>query len=165
MIAAGAVEIQGIDKCIRMYDQGDKEFLAALKKASRAGANAVKRQIKRETPERFRYLVNSKVSVDKTGQIWSMIGHFNKGEASGTQPGNGRTIPDWFKAYWRNYGTLEGRDPSHTFRSKIKKIKRRNNKGQKAEHFFKNATEGWEKLYYGQMKKSLEKQGYKLNDQ
>lgn len=81
MIAAGAVEIQGIDKCIRMYDQGDKEFLAALKKASRAGANAVKRQIKRETPERFRYLVKAKVSVDKTGQIWSMIGHFNKGEA------------------------------------------------------------------------------------
>ena len=77
-------------------------------------------------------------------------------------------IPDWFKAYWLNYGTLEGRDPSHTFQRKVRPLtssvasRRKNKLGIAYRNFFEKSTEGWTDVFVEAYEKYLADQQEQL---
>ena len=94
------------------------------------------------------------------------IGIFNKN----VNPFNPKAVPDWYKAYWKNYGTLLRRDRSHHFKYDIKPDtssaarRRRNNLGQPATHFFEIATRGWAVRMFNEIDKFVVQDQDKLYD-
>ena len=72
----------------------------------------------------------------------ALVGAFNRVKSGTDEP------DDWFKAYWKNYGTLTHRDPGHKFDYPIKPDnwaaakRRRNRVGQKHENFYDGAVNG-----------------------
>lgn len=155
------VRIDGIDDVMREFERAPGEILKASLKASRAAARDTAKSIKKRIPSRWAKLTSSKVKKSREGQVYGSIGLFNR-------EGRGNNIPDWFKAYWFNYGTLEGRDPSHRFDNPVRKahtvVARRNkNKGGiKAQNFFEHALAGWEDTFAKAFQERLEKEKYKL---
>ena len=104
----------------------------SMKTAGRKAAGA----LRKTAPARFRSLIKSKVAKGQLSRnMFATFGYF-KGKVKGKE------IPDWFKAYWKNYGTLTHRDPSHQFREPVKHggttaaKNRRNNVGQEHENFY-----------------------------
>jgi len=163
---ADRIKIDGLDDALRCFDEAPKNMLKLSKKASQAGARAVTRYIKRgEGMGRWTKLVTAKVKKTRDGRISSTIGLYNKaGLPSGSE------IPDWFKAYWLNYGTLEGRDSSHSFQFKVKHRttqaakNRRGVSGIKHRNFFEASIEGWDDIFVEAFENYLEEQQNELYD-
>jgi len=144
------LEIENYNEYMRRLDQAPEKLLKVSKDAMKAGGKRVCKIIRSRAPARFKRLVTYKIS---TGQItkdnYILMGFFNKDRKKGL-----KEIPDWFKAYWKNYGTLKHRDPAHHFREPVKPgttvagKRRRNNEGQKPEHFFEQSIQGWDREYF-----------------
>lgn len=158
------IYIEGVEDVLRMFDDAPKELQKSGRKAMAAAGRKVAAQIKRNIPSRWKKLIRSNAKVARSGDIWANMGMFNRHEQEGAQAG--APIDDWFKAYWKNYGTLTRRDPSHHFDNKIrgkntpKGRRRRNDIGQPYHRFFESSVEGWESLFYQEFEQSLRKQGY-----
>lgn len=154
--------IEGLDDCLRFCDKLPENALKVTATALRDASKVTARQIRQKTPQRFRRLVKYKVFKGQiTGNTNALIGLFNKRQKKNAS----KEIPDWFKAYWKNYGTLTRRDPSHKFDEPIKKhVKRRNNVGQPAENFFEGAIAGWEGPFMEAFNQSMKEQENKLYD-
>ena len=158
----GVSRIEGLDDCLRFCDKLPENVLRVTTTAMREASKKTARKIRQKTPQRFRRLVKYKVFKGQvTGNMNALIGLFNR-----RQKANGSNrIPDWFKAYWKNYGTLKHRDPSHKFDEPIKKnARRRNNEGQPAENFFEGAIAGWEGPFMEAFNQSMKDQENKLYD-
>ncbi len=155
--------IEGLDDCLRCLDQAPENVVKMTKQALREAGKKTSRQIRQKTPQRFRRLVKYKVFKGRTSRDMNMlVGLFNKGQSK-----NGNSeIPDWFKAYWMNYGTLMRRDPGHHFEQSVKRNvrNRRNNVGQPAEKFFESAKAGWEGTFMESFRQSMKDQEDKLYD-
>lgn len=166
----GAIEIENLDAVLRKYANMENDLSKAAQKAVRAGMSAVNRDIKRAAPTRFRHLVSASAKQFKGGRLWGRAGFRNKKELAGHQ-GKDPAF-DWFKAYWKNYGTLKKRAPDsvHRFDNPIRpdgyaaSQRRRNREGQKAELFFDNAVKGWDQRFLKTFKDNLKKQGYPVDD-
>lgn len=80
--------------------------------AYRVAARPVVRELKKREP-RFKRMVGATAVKSRDKSLVMMRVGFNakkgRGSTSGSNP------PDWFKAYWKNYGTLSNRDASHDF--------------------------------------------------
>lgn len=140
--------IEGLDDVMRFLDKFPENMYEESKTAMKQASKAVSGHIRKRMPKRYRKLCTYRVKKSWNGQLYASIGLFNKHQATGHQPKNGKTW-DWFKMYWANYGTLKHRDPSHKFQYAIKKKtrKRRNDSGQPAERFFENAIQGWKEVF------------------
>lgn len=139
--------IEGLQDCERFFDAQPANILKVTRKAMGAGGRAGAKAIRSGVDKRYAYLVRSKVSKTRDGQLSALVGLYNRGEVDGTQPKQGE-VPTFYKAYWRNYGTLEGRDPSHAFRYPVKPPhysttrRQRNRQGEQHSNFFENAAQG-----------------------
>lgn len=151
--------IEGLDKCLRDLDKAPEEVVKATQKAMRSAARVTVKDMRGKVPPRWAALLKYKVSRLSSGNLNACYGMFNTHQATGQNPDTW----DWFKAYWNNYGTLEGRDPSHRFERPVKPSKtaaarnRRNRKGIVHENFFEVAASGSEVVFLRQFKKSLDK--------
>lgn len=173
------VKIEGLDECLRAFDKADANMFKVSKDAMKAGNKAVTKQMRATAPKRWRKLIKAKVYRLPNGKLAARAGLYNSGQSGGHQnkSANG-AIPDWFKAYWANYGTLSRRDPNHRFDYPVKSAKkvtskqarmkgqsvkyRRNDSGQPAQHFFENAISGWEDKFIRAYKDSIKQNEDKL---
>lgn len=145
---AGAIRIEGLDDCLKMFDNVPDNALKVCRKAFRKAARETSKHIGKSIPKRFKKLMKYKVGKTAMGNIYARVGLYNTKAATGKQPESGKTF-DWFKAYWANYGTMSRRDPSHQFEFKVKpKSKyRRQSVGQPAQRFFERSINGWEDVF------------------
>jgi len=154
------VTIEGLDDCLKCMDAAPANAVKMTKQALREAAKVTRQQIKMRTPKRFQRLAGFKLKkVSGQQSLW--IGLFNR-EAGKKDPSE---VSDWFKAYWKNYGTLKHRDPSHHFKYPIRTERaKRNWEGQPAEHFFEGSIAGWEGPFLNAFEESLLDQQDKLYD-
>lgn len=160
---AKAFKIEGLDDCIRCIEAAPQNVLKMTKTAMREAGKATARVIRAGTPARFRRLVGSKVTKGAvSSNTYALVGYFSKGQKKNSD----KEVSDWFKAYWKNYGTLARRDSSHHFATKVKpRVRgRRNNVGQPPELFFEQACEGWETKFLDTFQSSMKKQENTLYD-
>lgn len=157
-IVSGNITIENLDRVIDRLSNAPKDVGKAAQVALRAGMSAVRRDISKSTPSRFRKLVTSSAKRSKEGLLSGRAGLFT----------SRRQMFDWFKAYWKNYGTLTHRASGHKFGYPIKPKgssvgrRRRNDAGQRAELFFDSAIENWQTRFFQVFKDSMKKQGYPL---
>lgn len=164
---ANAITIQGLDDCLRFFDQAPENLMKVSRTAMRDGGKEVSKMARQRLPKRWRKLVRSKVLRSYKGNIQVLWGLFNGHQQQGHQNKNG-AIDDWFKAYWLNYGTLANRDPEHHFQTPVKHRKtaaaarRRSTEGIKPRKFFEAAIQGWEDRFTEAFSASLKNQEDKL---
>ena len=160
-----AYKIEGLDDCLRCLDAAPDNVVKITKAAMREAAKKTTRSIRQRLPKQFwRRLVRYKMSKGQlTQNSYVLMGLFNKGKKNAD---GGSYIPDWFKAYWQNYGTLKHRDPSHhfDFPEKGATRNRRNNEGQQATGEFEAAIAGWEEEFMQTFEDEMVKQQEKLYD-
>ena len=146
-----AIKIEGVEDCIRMFEKAPENMMKISQKAMREASKATAKQIRQGIPKRWRKIVKYKVK-NYDGKLSARVGLY----------GTNKNF-DWFKAYWANYGTLQGRDPSHQFERKIKRnVKRRNNKGQIAQNFFEASIKNWETTFVNKFESEVTKHEQEL---
>ena len=153
-----AVRIEGVSDVLRTFDDAPEDLLKAAKKAMRSACNVEKKNLKKGIPPEARPLVKSKVKYTRAGNVIARFGMFMDGTRLKDDDENMR----WFHFYWKNYGTLSKRDPSHQFEYPIRNRERRNNVGQEHENFYEVAVSGYETRFLENFKKSLKEQGYDI---
>jgi len=136
-----SVRIEGLDDCIKAFDRMPANALKMTEDSLREAARPVTRSVRSKMPSDFRSLIKARLIRGQkrpNGCAAILLGAFVEKNAPETSK--------WRKMYWKNYGTLKHRDPSHTFTDPIKKAtpRRRNNEGQGHENFFDRAMEGWD---------------------
>lgn len=159
------LSISGLEDCLRWIDKLPENCIKATQTALRDASKNVCKSLRQLTPRRFRKLVRYKVWKQPDGKLNAGFGLWNGHQQQGHQsPNADKQIDDWFKAYWKNYGTLTHRDPNHHF---IKPVnhpgtaaaqRRRNRVGQPAEHFFEASIAGYEDKFIQAFKDSLDRQ-------
>lgn len=160
---AKVFKIEGLDDCIKCIEHAPENVLKMTKASMKDAGKATATLIRQRTPSRFRRLVGYKVSKGQlSGNTYALVGYFSKGKKKNSNS----EIPDWFKAYWKNYGTLARRDRSHNFSYPVKNNvrRRRNNLGQPANNFFESAIGGWERQFLEKFRESMKRQEQKLYD-
>lgn len=134
-----------------MFEKAPENMMKISQKAMREASKATAKQIRQGIPKRWRKIVKYKVK-NYDGKLSARVGLY----------GTNKNF-DWFKAYWANYGTLQGRDPSHQFERKIKRnVKRRNNKGQIAQNFFEASIKNWETTFVNKFESEVMKHEQEL---
>lgn len=150
------IRIEGLEDTLKYFDEAPDKLLKLSQKASREGAKAVGKKLRSGLPKNFKKLTKYKVKKTGSGELSITIGLYNN-------QGRPEKAPDWFKAYWLNYGTLEGRDPSHHFSNAIKRRhtsaakNRRNKEGIQARNFYEGAIRGWEDVFIRAFEEALKK--------
>ena len=147
-----AYTIEGLDDCLKCLDAAPANVVKMTKAAMRAAAKKTSRSIRQRLPKQFwRRLVRYKMSKGQLSQnSYVLMGLFNKGKKNAD---GSSYIPDWFKAYWSNYGTLEGRDPAHEFQYPVKHrntaaaANRRGQGGIQHQNFFETAIDGVDEVF------------------
>ena len=146
-----AIRIEGLDDCLRCLDKAPENVVKMVNTALRTASRKTAKGIRAKMPFTFGRLVRYKVFKGQiTGDTNALVGLFNKGKRN---VDDSSYIPDWFKAYWMNYGTLKHRDQ-----------KRRNNEGQLPQKFFEAAVAGWEGPFFENFAQSMKEQENKLYD-
>ena len=167
-MANQGITISGLDDCLKFFDNAPENLVNASRKALRDASKKTSRTLQNRAPKRWRGLVKYKVT--NKGHLNAVFGLFNTKIVQGHQNPHGAGIPDWFKAYWLNYGTLDNRDPEHHFLNPVKHGKtvaakrRRNQTGVRPRRFFEEALPGWETIFYEEFQRSLKKQENELYD-
>ena len=139
------IQVDGLKEALAAIDDSPVRLKKILDKAFREGGKAAARSVRMRTPKRWKKLVRYKVEKSLAGNTSALVGYFNSSRGS---RGKRKDMPDWFKAYWKNYGTLTHRDPTHNFDYPIKpNVKRRNDVGQPPERFFEAAMERMEDAF------------------
>ena len=135
-MAQARTYITGLDDCLKCFDNAPGNMLKLVRKALKEGGKEAAKEIRKVMPRRFKRLVSYKVVKGTlSGDYSALVGAFNKVKSGTDEP------DDWFKAYWKNYGTLTKRSRDHKFDYPVKRLnhKRRNEVGQNAEMFYDQA--------------------------
>jgi hypothetical protein len=160
-MAAVRTYITGLDDALKCFDRAPDNLLKVVRQAMKDGGKAAAKEIRKAMPRRFKRLVSNKVVKGTlSGDYQALVGAFNR-----VKSGNGEP-DDWFKAYWKNYGTLTRRDKNHKFDYPIKKLgrKRRNEVGQPAEKFYDAAVHPAEEAFLRVFQDSVKSQEDKLKE-
>ena len=160
-MAQATYSISGLDDALKCFDQAPKNLVKVVRTALRKGGSQAAKEIRKAMPRRFKRLVSSKVVKGAvSGDYSALIGAFNKVKSGTSEP------DDWFKAYWRNYGTLTRRDPGHQFDYPIKHLnrKRRNEVGQPGENFYDQAVGPAQQAFIRGFQDSLKQQEDKIKE-
>jgi hypothetical protein len=158
---AAQTYITGLDDALKCFDQAPGNLLKVVRQAMKEGGKQAAKEIRKAMPRRFKRLVSSKVVKGAvSGDYSALIGAFNRVKSGTDEP------DDWFKAYWKNYGTLTKRDKDHTFDYPVKKLgrPRRNEVGQDAEHFYDRAVAPAQQTFIRAFQESLKAQEDKLKE-
>ena len=153
------VKIEGVSELLRTFDGAPNDLMNAVRKAIRKTVNEESRNIKKSIPN-ARDLVKAKAKTTKKGNVIGRVGLFADNSSDRDM--------HWYHQYWKNYGTLQRRDPSHTFDNPIKHDsttaakRRRNRMGQFYERFFENAIEGFDQRSLKSFVRYLKEQGYDI---
>lgn len=157
--------ITGLEDALNCFDQAPKNLLKVVRKALKDGGRQAAKEIRKAMPRRFKRLVSYKVVKGaSSGDYSALIGAFNKVKSGTSEP------DDWFKAYWKNYGTLTHRDPSHKFDYPIKPDhwaaakRRRNRVGQPHENFYDGAVAPARDSFVRAFQDSLKQQEDKIKE-
>ena len=153
--------ITGLDDCLKCFDQAPKNLLKVVRQALKDGGKQAAKEFRKAMPRRFKRLVSNKVVKGAvSGDYAALIGVFNRVKGGTNEP------DDWFKAYWKNYGTLTNRDKNHKFDYPIKKLnhKRRNEVGQPHENFYDGAIEPARQAFIRAFQDSIKAQEDKLKE-
>lgn len=153
--------ITGLDDALRCFDQAPSNLLKVVKTAMKDGGRQAAKEIRKAMPRRFKRLVSCKVVKGAVSGDWSaLVGAFNKVKNGTNEP------DDWFKAYWKNYGTLTHRDQAHKFDYPIKRLgrKRRNEVGQQHENFYDGAIGPAQDAFFRAFQDSVKRQEDKLKE-
>ena len=153
--------ITGLDDCLKCFDQAPKNLRKVVRTAMKVGARQAAKEIRKAMPRRFKRLVSYKVKKGRVSHdLNAEVGAFNRVK------GTGGERDDWYKAYWKNYGTLSRRDKTHQFTEPIKKLgrKRRNEVGQPQENFYDKAIQPAQAAYLRAFQDSVKQQEDKLYD-
>ena len=160
-----AYRIEGLEDCLKCMDKAPENVLKMTTASMREAAKKTTRTIRQRLPKQFwRRLVRYKMSKGQlTQDSYVLMGLFNKGRKNAD---GSKYIPDWFKAYWANYGTLKHRDPSHDFDYPVKADtkRRKNDEGQMPTKEFEAAIAGWEGEFMQTFDEEMEKNQDKLYD-
>lgn len=154
------IEFENLDEIYKRFEHAPENFLKISKDCMKEGGKKVTRMMRGRAPSSYRRLVSYKIV---TGQIsrdnFIFMGFFNKDRKN-----QSKEIPEWFKAYWKNYGTLTRRYAGHHFRTPVKGFnrRRRNNVGQSPELWFERVIEGWKDIYLDAFKKKLKENQDKI---
>ena len=165
-----SVSISGLDDCLRMFDQAPANLIKVSRKAMKAASRKTAGTIRKRVPKRWAKIVRYKVDKQYDGKLAAFVGLFQTGLMQGHQNPNGAPMPDWFKAYWANYGTLQRRDPNHVFKNPVRHSgtaqaqRRRNRMGEAHQNFFEAALPGWQETFVTAFQESLKKQEQDLYD-
>ena len=160
------ITISGFDDCLKLFDNAPKNVVKAARKAMATATRKAAANVRRKIPKRFSPLVKSRVT--NKGRVNGAFGLFNGHQANGHQADPQRPIDDWFKAYWQNYGTLEGRDPTHRFDRPVKHSstaaakRRRGSRGIQHRNWFEYAIEGWRAALEADFRKAFAAQQKQL---
>ena len=134
-------KVVGVDDTIREIEGIDKRMKSVIRKSMRQAAKPwmAKAEVSLPVPS-WSATLKSRIHLwTYKGRIYMWAGFPKAGRNV-----NGE-VPDFYKAYWMNYGTLRGRDPMHRFTRNIRSnTKRKNNKGQEYTRFFERAMMGAE---------------------
>ena len=153
--------ITGLDDCLKCFDQAPKNLLKVVKQALKDGGKQAAKEFRRAMPRRFKRLVSNKVVKGTvSGDYAALVGAFNRVKGGTNEP------DDWFKAYWKNYGTLTKRDKEHKFDYTIKKLnrRRRNEVGQDHENFYDGAVAPAQQAFIRAFQDSVKAQEDKLKE-
>ncbi len=153
--------ISGLDDCLKCFDQAPDNLLKVVRMALKEGGKEAAKEIRKAMPRRFKRLVSSKiVKGTLSGDYTALVGAFNKVKSGTSEP------DDWFKAYWKNYGTLTRRDRNHKFDYPVKRLnhKRRNEVGQPAEKFYDPAIVPAQEAFLRKFQDSVKQQEDKLKE-
>ena len=161
---AVTMTIEGLADYLRTLDEAPKVLIKAVRKSMRKAGGQLAKDIRTGTPPAFKHLVKCKVVKARISKnLSSAVGLYKEKKTKDND------VSDWFKAYWKNYGTLTRRDPSHRFDNDIKgdgtvaASRRRNQLGQYYERFFEAALpSGWESRYVSSFVGEMRKQGYDM---
>lgn len=153
--------ITGLDDCLKCFDRAPSNLLKVVRQAMKDGGKQAAKEIRKAMPRRFKRLVSNKVVKGAvSGNYAALIGAFNRVKGGTDEP------DDWFKAYWKNYGTLTHRDENHTFDYPVKRLnhRRRNEVGQPHENFYDGAIAPAQQAFVRAFQDSLKQQEDKLKD-
>lgn len=101
---------------MKALDQAPAKMMKAVLKCARKAGNSSARVMRSSIDTRFRKLVTAKAKKTQQGNISAAVGAYKgKGHVK-----EGSEVDDWFKWYWKEYGTLANRDPLHQFKQKRK---------------------------------------------
>ena len=162
-MAGVTMTIEGLSEYLRTLEQAPDVLIKCVRKAMRKAGKELAADIKAGTPKTFQPIVKCKVVKARISRnLSSAVGLYKS--ASKDDEGF-----KWYKAYWKNYGTLKRRDPSHRFDRPIKPDyyeaakRRRNRMGQFYEKFFEAALpSGWESRYVNTFSAAMRAQGYDI---
>lgn len=153
------ITVEGVDEVSRYLRDFPKEADKVIKTAARKAAREWMKRVKGVLPKKeWGRLIKVKVKKKKDNIMLS-AGLYGDLKA-------GKEVTEYMKAYWMNYGTLEGRDPDYNFKTPVKPASkyRKNNKGQQAELFFEKATHGAEKDIVNKIEKAVEEAANNYKD-
>lgn len=135
-------------------------------KALRESARPVGIAIRRKAPiEKWRRLVKVKASQSKeSGRLYVTAGYSGKKRSGGKDKYGNDPNWEWYKAFWKNNGTLRRRDSNHEFVYPIRSRSQhnRNQEGIRARNFYEQAVEGMEPKVERAFIRSIDKQHEKL---
>lgn len=146
--------IEGTKELLKKLDNFPGSAKRAMKEAMKAGGKAAAKVQKSINSDRWPELIRYGVHTDALGRMYTNVGYQTRAKRGA----KGTGIPNWFKAYWMNYGTLSNRDPAHKFKRHVRRhvSGRRNNVGQTARHFFREGHPSVVQAFSGALEKKFD---------
>ena len=131
-----SVRIEGLEQAYAVLKDYPERVNRIVLVAMRKAVAPLTKEMRNNTPfSAWKKMIKAK-KVRSTEGVALKTGIW--GGKSGGEP------PEWFKAYWLNYGTSERRYTGHTFVTPVKKGVKRRGVGIPPRLFFERATEGKE---------------------
>ena len=139
--------IEGTNEALKQLEEYPIKADKVVRDALRAAARPIAAQMRSQMPNKsFRKAVKVKIAE---GKVYSFA---NVGIL---RPKKNWDI--WNRAYWKNYGTLANRDPSHKFTMARKRKSAHFKGGIKPRHFFEPALAGIESKFKTNLIQELDK--------
>lgn len=151
------IKIEGYEGAMEILNRYPDNSIKAVKAAMRNAVKPILSNIKSQAPSAgTRKIVKAKfVRSDNLSLLFGFYGNKRGNKGS-------REVPDWFKAYWINYGTLKMRYAGHKFQFPVKRNTFKRSAGIKPRLYFEAATEGKEGIILQNFNKELEIQVKKI---
>lgn len=145
------IEIEGYEEALDTLEKYPNKINTIVKSAMRKAISPVLSDMKAKTSHHsFSKMVKYKFIKGTNPSIkFGFFGNKEGGERIGD-------VPNWFKAYWSNYGTLTRRYKGHTFVNPVKSKSKRIIGGVSPKLFFERATEGKDQAIYNDFVKNLQ---------
>lgn len=152
------VKLEGVDDALKTLKEYPNKINSVVKKSLKVAVTHTIQSMKSFAHPKFRKIVKYKLMSGRSPAI--KFGFFG---TKGETPAGGK-VPVWFKAYWKNYGTLDSRFPGHAFERKRKQATKKWRGGIMPVLFFERSVVGKEQEIYSRFENALIGEVKKLED-